>query len=96
MKRQGCLDVLSIDPADGCDSICLYCNKEDNMFLDEDGDVIDNVFEMITPNDLRLFREYKEYMVVRHRAFHEVICELHYPSVEDENYYFRDVCRDYT
>ncbi len=74
--------------------ISLYYTRDDNVFIDEDGNIVWNIFELITPNDLYLLRRHQEYMVVRHRTLPGVVCELHCPS-EDEYYYFRDVCRSY-
>jgi len=53
MKKQGCLGVLRSDIYDGCYSICLYYNKEDNVFVDEDGYIVCNLFEVISPMILK-------------------------------------------
>jgi len=95
MNEQKRLDVSCSDIYDGCESVCLYYNKEDNVFVDEDGYIICNLFELIAPNDLYLFRKHQTYMVVRHRTLPGFICELYCPSIEDENYYFRDPYHDY-
>lgn len=40
----------------GGDLCYIYYDPESNAFYDEDGAQIDNIFELITPNDLYLYR----------------------------------------
>lgn len=66
------------------DRMALYYIKEDNVFMDGEGDVvIDEIFEVIHPNDLYLFKRKKEDMVVRHRTESGVIVELFYPEPDE-------------
>jgi hypothetical protein len=68
---------------DKIDSIGLFYDVEKNIFLDEDGQVVKNIFELITPNDLYLFRHLeKEYVVFRHRFLKNVVCEIYMPTEE--------------
>ena len=65
------------------DVISLYFNEEENVFTDEDGFIVWSIFELITPNDLFLFRKHRDYMTVRHRSLKNVQVELCWPD-EDE------------
>jgi len=62
------------------DSIGIFYDIERNVFIDEDGFIIWAIFELITPNDLFLFKQNKEYMLVQHRAMQEVLVEMYYPD----------------
>ena len=66
------------------DSIGLFYDAESNRFVDEDGFIIWSIFEIITPNDLLLFKLNRCYTLVRHRSIPEVLVELYYP--EDYDY----------
>jgi hypothetical protein len=48
--------------------------------VDEDGFVIWSIFEIISPNDLYLFKEKREYFLLPHRNFPELMVELYYPE----------------
>ena len=43
----------------GYNRILIYW-KEDNLFTDEEGQIIFNIFSLITPNDLYLFKKNKD------------------------------------
>ena len=62
------------------DSVGLFYDAERNVFIDEDGFIIWSIFEVITPNDLFLFKRNREYMLVQHRTMPEVLVELYYPD----------------
>ena len=62
------------------DSIGLFYDAENNIFIDEDGFLIESIFEIISPNDLFLFKYNQEYMSVRHRSIPELLVELYYPD----------------
>ena len=62
------------------DVISLFYDAENNVFFDEDWLIIWSIFEVITPNDLFLFKRNKEYMLVRHRSIPELLVELYYPD----------------
>lgn len=62
------------------DSIGLFYDEERNVFIDEDGFIVWDLFEIITPNDLFLFKFNKEYMLVKHRTMPEVLVEMYYPD----------------
>jgi hypothetical protein len=65
------------------DAIGLFYDIDKNVFIDEDGFVISGILELITPNDIFLFKHLKEYMVVNHRTLPGVVCELYYPEDDD-------------
>jgi len=62
------------------DSIGLFYDEERNIFIDEDGFIVWDLFEIITPNDLFLFKLNKEYMLVKHVSMKEVLVEMYYPD----------------
>lgn len=59
-----------------------YYDPRINRMIDEDGYIICDIFSIITPNDLYLFKFHKEYTLIKNK-FGELI-ELYYP--EDEDY----------
>lgn len=40
------------------------------------------IFEIISPNDLYLFKENREYVLIQHRNFPDCHVELYYPEYE--------------
>jgi hypothetical protein len=62
------------------DAVGLFYDAERNCFVDEDGFVIWSIFEIISPNDLYLFKEKREYFLIPHRNFPELMVELYYPE----------------
>jgi hypothetical protein len=76
-------------------SISLFYNHRNNTFVDDNGFIVWNIFEAITPNDLYLFKHHKEYTIVNHRTLHGVVVELFWPG-EDEYYFDPSLCHDYS
>jgi len=70
-------DIFEFDECIG-----LFYDHATGRFVDEDGDTVWSIFELITPNDLLLFRHYQDYMVVPHRTQKGVGVELFY-SIEN-------------
>ena len=68
------------------DAIGLFYVKEWNVFQDEDGFIVWNIFEIISPNDLFLFKKNKEYMLVPHSTIPGVLVELFWPDDDDGDY----------
>lgn len=66
------------------DSIGIFYVPEWNVFMDEDGFIIWSIFEIITPNDLFLFKRNKEYMCVQHCTMKEVLVEMYYQDKDDD------------
>ena len=62
--------------------IGLFFDANINRFIDEDGCVVHDIFRIITPDDLFLFKQEEKCMVVDHAEFKEVLVELFY--LEDE------------
>ena len=56
----------------------LYYDKENNIMIDEWGEPVFNIFEIITPNTLHLFKQHKDYMVAR--TLSGELVELMYPE----------------
>lgn len=67
-------------------TVGLFYVKEWNVFMDEGGFIVWNIFEIITPNDLFLFKKYKEYMIIPHCTEPGVLVELFWPDDEDGDY----------
>jgi len=69
------------------ESLALYYLKEDNVFIDGEGEIVFEIFEIITPNDLYLFKRHKTYMIVNHRTEPQIFVELYWPEDEEERYF---------
>lgn len=65
----------------------LYYFKNDNVFMDGEGELIFELFEVITPNDLYLFKQKKKRIVVDHCTKVGCFVELYWPDQEDESYF---------
>lgn len=70
----------------------LFYLKDDNVFIDGEGEIVFEIFELITPNDLYLFKKNKEDVVVNHCREVGTIVELYWPEPEIEEW--RDECND--
>ena len=44
--------------------VSLFYNPDINRFIDEFGSVIQDIFRLITPSQLMIFKEYKNHYVV--------------------------------
>ena len=64
----------------------LYYMKEDNIFMDGEGSIVFNLFEIVRPNDIFMFKHYKENMLVQHATIPEGLVELFYPEEDDYCY----------
>lgn len=71
--------------------MALYYLKHENVFIDGEGEVVFEIFEIITPNDLCLFKKYKEDMLFTHRTEKDILVELYWP---EENWGTMDVGDD--
>ena len=69
------------------ESLALYYLKEDNVFMDGEGEIVFEIFEAISPNDLYLFKRHKDYMIVNHRTEPGILVELYWPEDEEERYF---------
>lgn len=65
----------------------LYYYPLDHIFVDDGGFPVFNIFNMITPNELFLFRHCKEYMIVQHCRNPEVGVELIWPDDDEMDAY---------
>jgi len=60
-----------------CDILIrLYYDSKDNVFYDEDGFVVFNIFDYITPTDLYLFKNSIYDMFVSYDNGAVVVCEI--------------------
>lgn len=75
--------------------ITLYYDSERCQFIDDDGFIVSEIFEVITPNDLFLFRHCKENMFVFHQQSNKICVELVWP-IEDDNAPWDERFVDYT
>ena len=64
-----------------CDYVSYYYDDERNVMIDEDGTEIFNIFEIISPNMLYLFKTKKQDMFVY--GVDGQYVELVYPLAED-------------
>lgn len=60
----------------------IFYDADNNWFVDEDGYIIYDLFSIITPNDLFLFRYKQEYMLVPYRADKKMGVEIFFPDDE--------------
>jgi hypothetical protein len=54
----------------------LYYNTEQNMFYDQNGILIINIFELITPNDLLLFRQDPGHCIFQYKNKDNILYEI--------------------
>jgi hypothetical protein len=65
------------------DIVSYYYDKEANVLIDGDmGAVVFDIFKVITPNELMLFKLKQDYMIFK--KGNQVI-ELHWPEFEDDD-----------
>ncbi|MCK9288697.1 MAG: hypothetical protein M0P29_14165 [Sphaerochaetaceae bacterium] len=76
------------------DNMALFYLKDDNVFMDGEGEIVFEIFEAISPNDLYLFKRNKKYTVVNHHSLPGSFVELYWPEEEYEERFF-DVGDDY-
>lgn len=61
----------------GYDGILYFSyDSEENMFYDQCGIRVTNIFEVITPNNLFLFRQDPGYCIFPHRDDNRILCEI--------------------
>lgn len=47
------------------DHVTLYYDEHNNILIDEDGFIVFDIYEYITPNELALFKKSKVWMIFR-------------------------------
>lgn len=79
------MKYISMDEADWvynmCDYVSYYFNADKNVFIDESGYEMRNIFSIISPNMMYLFKKKKEDMFVY--GLSGEFIELIYPYAED-------------
>lgn len=88
--------ILAPESCDGEDFMALYYCKEQNQFMDGEGEIIPCLFEIITPNDLYFFKLYKENMIVSHATIPRSFVELYYPEDEEDYVYDMNLAHDHS
>jgi hypothetical protein len=64
----------------------LFYDVDENRFMDEFGSLIHDIFRLITPGQLMIFRKYKEVYLVRDRS-NSFYVEMIYPDEESDMYH---------
>jgi len=54
----------------------FFYDSEENTFYDQCGIRVANIFEVLTPNDIFLFKQDPGYNVFRHRDDSRIMCEI--------------------
>ena len=75
-----------IPDGDELDVVSFFYDVWANVFMDDDGYIVWDLFNYITPNDLYLFRRNKVTIIVFHRTILNRACELYYPSCIEDNF----------
>lgn len=65
----------------------LFYYRDANVFTDCDGHIIYDIFRIISPNDLYMFRHHKKYNTFPHRSQDDVLCRI-LTVFDDEDYYW--------
>lgn len=60
----------------------IYYDADNNWFIDEDGYVIYDIYDLITPNDVFLFKERLRYMIVSYKHNKKIGVEINFPDGE--------------
>lgn len=68
----------------------IFYFEEENFFTDEDGQVIENIFEFITPNDLYLFRGDPGNCIFPRRDISGELCEI--VTLDEEEWLTDHLC----
>lgn len=62
------------------DNLALYYDEENNVFIDGEGEVVFEIFEIITPNDLYLFKHNQTDTIVNHSTLPGMLVVLYWPD----------------
>jgi len=54
----------------------FFYDSEENIFYDQCGQIVINIFEVLTPNDIFLFKQDPGYNVFSHRDNNRILCEI--------------------
>ena len=54
----------------------FFYDSEENIFYDQCGIRVVNIFEVLTPNDIFLFKQDPGYNAFPHRDDHRILCEI--------------------
>jgi hypothetical protein len=76
------IDMMGQNPMVNVEGYQLYYDEARNIMMDEGGFPVFNIFEHISPAMYYLFRENKEYMIIRSKL--GPLVELIWPEHDDE------------
>lgn len=68
------------------DEVCLFYDPFFNRFFDENGELVENVLEHVTPNELFLFKRTGLSHTVPHRHMRGRFVTLYQPEPDDCSY----------
>lgn len=68
MSRIGTTEYLQV--------LYIYWSEKENIFYDTQGIQIPNIFDMVTPNDIFLFRQDPGYCTFPYRHNNLILCEI--------------------
>lgn len=60
----------------------IFYDADNNYFVDEDGYIIYDIFNIITSNDVFLFKQHKEYRLVPYVLDKSIGVEIFFPDGE--------------
>jgi len=66
--------------------LCIEYDPDENCFYDDDGYLIYNIFDMITPSDLVLFRFDYDFNTFVHRHDKTTLCLINIRGEQEEDY----------
>ena len=64
----------------GCGLIGLLYEPCNGRFIDEDGQPVLNIYEILSPTDVVIFRHLRESYIFSHKGNHNMIVEVFWPS----------------
>lgn len=71
--------------------LSIYWDEYENVLLNDDGEIIYNVFDIITPNQLFLLKEKRDTIYVPSRILPNVVYEFVFRKEDDDDgYYYTD------
>ena len=65
----------------------IYYCEPNNYFIDDDGNIFFNIFDIITPSMLFLFKKKRGTFYIRSKIFNDVMYEFVFPLEDDEPFY---------
>lgn len=82
-------NYISIDHPGSFAIISFYYDIFDNVMLDEDGNIIHDIYRYISPNMLLIFKEKKDNLYLP-SGEEGIIYEFIYPIFDSEDYHWEE------